>query len=251
MAVEPKFYENLHGDETYGSANFRVDNLIASGAFSSWLRSRGDRPLRVLDVGCGKARFLLDLTTQLKSKGVSISRIAAVDLIRATPNFHSQLSPPLDFVQQSVDGVPLPFADASFDLVSCNHVLEHVFKTEALVREFRRVLDPAGFCVIGVPNIAAWMNRLAFLFGGQPLGSEVGAEATTYGFWPTFLQPRLKRFLPSGHIRDFTPGSLRDLSCACGFKHVGWWAQNGELLGRLNPKLVRDLGILLAPAVRP
>ena len=250
MSIDPNFYEGLHGEESYGSASFKVDRLISSGAFRSWQRNRENRPLRLLDVGCGKGRFLLDLTEQLKSGGLSISRVAAVDIVRASPNFHSQVSPQIEFVQQSVDGVPLPFSDACFDLVSCNHVLEHVFRTEALVREFRRVLVPSGFCVIGVPNVAAWMNRIAFLFGGQPLGSEVGAEATTYGFWPTFLQGRLKRFVPSGHIRDFTPRSIKDLSCACGFKHVGWWAQNGEAIARLNPKLVRDLAILLEPAVR-
>jgi len=249
MQVESKFYEGLHGDESYGRASFKVDFLISSGPFRSWRRNTGNRPLRLLDVGCGKGRFLLDLTEQLRSSGTTISRVAAVDIVQASPNFYSKIVPQLEFVQQSVDGLPLPFADASFDLVSCNHVLEHVFKTEALVREFRRVLDPSGFCVIGVPNTAAWMNRIAFLFGGQPLGSEVGVESTTYGFWPPFLQGRLKRFVPSGHIRDFTPRSLRDLSCACGFEHVGWWAQNGEAIGRLNPKLVRDLAILLQPAM--
>jgi hypothetical protein len=87
------------------------------------------------------------------------------------------------------------------------------------------------------------MNRIAFLFGGQPLGSEVGTQSVTYGFWPGFLRDRLKQFDPSGHIRDFTPRSLRDLSAACGFQPTDWWAQNGGLIATLQ----RNIGILLEP----
>lgn len=180
---------------------------------------------------------------------MSLARVAVVDLVRAQPNVLDRIAPRPEFHQQSVDGQALPFPDASFDLVTCNHVLEHVFKTEHLLREIRRVLQPAGLAVISVPNTAAWMNRLFFLFGGQPLGSEVGTESITYGFWPSFLKGRLARFDPSGHIRDFTPRSLRDLSVHCGFRHAGWWAQNGGLVATL----MRNLGIILeaAPATAP
>jgi SAM-dependent methyltransferase len=215
-------------------------------AFQQWLarNEKNKSKLRVLDIGCGKGQFLLDITQALKQKSqAGLARVAAVDLIRAEGNLLGQIAPPPDFFQQSVDGEKLPFTDASFDFVSCNHVLEHIFETEKFLREIRRVLQPSGLAVVSVPNCAAWMNRLAFLFGGLPLGAEVGTESVAYGFWPGFLQGKLKRFEPSGHIRDFTPRALRDLSAACGFRPAGWWAQNGGLIATLQ----RNIGILLEP----
>lgn len=43
-------------------------------------------------------------------------------------------------------GEALPFGDAQFDVVVCNHVYEHVTDTGALMREIQRVLVPGGTC---------------------------------------------------------------------------------------------------------
>jgi len=249
MQVESKFYEHLHTkDDTYGRSRYNVARLLGLGPFRSWFSSTAQRPVRVLDIGCGKGQFLLDLTQALQSSQVKLAGVAALDLIKTTNNRLGEVSPRPEFFQQTVDGQKLPFENGSFELICCNHVLEHVFQTEFFLREIRRVLHKNGLAVVAVPNCAAWMNRIAFLVGGQPLGSEVGTESITYGFWPKALQSRLKQFDPSGHIRDFTPRSLADLTSACGFKPVGWWAQNGGFLSGLLPTLTRNLGIVLQPA---
>lgn len=246
MQVEAKFYERLHATDTgYGLARYDVPRLLGTAPFRRWRERMRDGRVRLLEIACGKGQFLLDLTTALKSTcQLTLGRVAVVDLVRASNNVLDQVSPRPEFNQQSVDGTKLPFPDGSFDLVVCNHVLEHLFQTENLVREIRRVCAAGALAEISVPNTAAWMNRLAFLFGGQPLGSEVGVESVAYGFWPGFLQGKLAQFNPSGHIRDFTPRSLRDLTTACGFRHAGWWAQNGGPI----PTLGRNLGIVLEPA---
>lgn len=247
MKAEAKFYDRLHSkDLSYGKNIYNVAGLVSAPAFGNWMRRcKANRSrLRILDIGCGKAQFLYDLTEALRKDDLGdFQRIAVVDLIRAEESRLGEIVPAPEFFQQSVDGTKLPFADASFDFVSCNHVLEHIFETEQFLREIHRVLDPNGLAVISVPNCAAWMNRIAFLFGGQPLGSEVGTQSVTYGFWPPFMQDRLKQFDPSGHIRDFTPRSLRDLTAACGFYPAGWWAQDG----RWPATLQRNIGILLKP----
>jgi SAM-dependent methyltransferase len=245
MQVESRFYERLHSQhEEYGRNIYDVPRLLAMPSFRRWLKRPDVKNLRVLDIGCGKGQFLLDVTEALRNQHqAEIARVAVVDLVRTENNLLDRISPPPEFFQQSVDGQKLSFADASFDLVSCNHVLEHVFETEKFLREIRRVTQPGGLAVVSVPNCAAWMNRIAFFFAGTPLGSEVGTESVTYGFWPGFLQHKLKRFEPSGHIRDFTPRNLRDLTTACGFKFAGWWAQNGGLI----PTMKRNIGILLQP----
>ena len=45
----------------------------------------------------------------------------------------------------------LPFAEGSFDLIVCSHVLEHVPDDEAAMRELARVLRPGGLALVQVP----------------------------------------------------------------------------------------------------
>lgn len=45
----------------------------------------------------------------------------------------------------------LPFRDGDFDVIICNHVLEHVDDDGRCMRELRRVLEPCGFAIINVP----------------------------------------------------------------------------------------------------
>ena len=46
---------------------------------------------------------------------------------------------------ETFDGVSMPFADGSFELVYCKQVLEHVRHPEPLLAEVRRVLVPGGW----------------------------------------------------------------------------------------------------------
>jgi SAM-dependent methyltransferase len=249
MSGREAFYEQRHAndaDYVYASASYDLRTLTRSKGFSEWLSGRRGTAVRLLDVGCGRGQFVKDLTSLLGRAGALPGSPVGLDLIESTPNVFGEVDG-FEFVRQDIDGSALPFEDAAFDLVTSNHVIEHIFETEMLMRELRRVVKPDGLAVVSAPNVAAWMNRVLFLFGSQPLGSEVGTETTTYGFWPPFLKPRLERFSPSGHIRDFTPGSLRDLARACGFRTVGYWPQDGGVLTRLNPRFARGLGVVLAP----
>lgn len=46
----------------------------------------------------------------------------------------------------------LPFADNSFDVVFCNHVLEHITDDKKAMQELFRVLKPGGFSIFQVPQ---------------------------------------------------------------------------------------------------
>jgi SAM-dependent methyltransferase len=48
----------------------------------------------------------------------------------------------------------LPFAPASFDLVTANMVMEHVREPESVLREVRRILAPNGVFLFHTPNLA-------------------------------------------------------------------------------------------------
>lgn len=45
----------------------------------------------------------------------------------------------------------IPFEENSFDMILCNHVLEHVADDRKVMSEFLRVLRPGGFAILQVP----------------------------------------------------------------------------------------------------
>lgn len=50
------------------------------------------------------------------------------------------------------DAAHTPFGDEAFDLILCNHVLEHIPDDVAVLREIRRLLSPTGLAIITVPT---------------------------------------------------------------------------------------------------
>lgn len=74
------------------------------------------------------------------------------DLLRAVPGVRytgGDLESRLADVHFDVTAIP--FDDASYDLVLCNHVLEHVPDDEQAMRELARVLDPGGKAILMCP----------------------------------------------------------------------------------------------------
>lgn len=57
-----------------------------------------------------------------------------------------------EFVQWDLNQAPLPFDDASFDLVICLEALEHIHAQRQAVAEFFRVLEPGGMLLVSVPD---------------------------------------------------------------------------------------------------
>jgi SAM-dependent methyltransferase len=61
---------------------------------------------------------------------------------------------------------PLPYPDASFDLVTCTEVIEHLEHFRFALREINRVLRPGGVFVVSTPNVLNLRSRLRYLFFG-------------------------------------------------------------------------------------
>lgn len=113
-----------------------------------------------------------------------------------------------------VQGVVLPFEDASFDLVICTEVLEHMLWPQNLLREMARVLRPNGSLIASVPNIASLSYRAAWLVGRIPscaasgnLPPEMGS--TTYRL--------ADGSLVGGHVIDFNQSRFELLLNYSGF----------------------------------
>ena len=76
--------------------------------------------------------------------------------LRARPHL-DYLSVDLEspLAMRRMDVTRLDLADASFDVVFCSHVFEHIPDDRAAMRELRRVLRPGGWAVLQTPIDAA------------------------------------------------------------------------------------------------
>jgi SAM-dependent methyltransferase len=149
---------------------------------------------RVLDLGCGDGRFTQELARiGAEPVGAEVAQ-AAVDRARAA-------HPELDFRLVPIDG-PLPFDDASFDVVWCSEVIEHVADTARWLSEVRRVLVPRGRLLLTTPS----HGRLRLAVSGiEPFSDPLGDHLHLYT--RASLQALLAEF-GFGEISVRTAGGL-------------------------------------------
>jgi ubiquinone/menaquinone biosynthesis C-methylase UbiE len=103
--------------------------------------------VRWLDAGCGWRLLGKDLEA-LENAMVGIPRMTVgVDLDLPHLRKHLNISRCL---QASLDS--LPFADSSFDLITCNMVAEHLTAPQNTFCELTRVLSPGGVLMVHTPN---------------------------------------------------------------------------------------------------
>jgi SAM-dependent methyltransferase len=102
------------------------DGLIAPGA-------------RVLDVGCGQGLAL----EQFRALGL--------DTVGITLGSDAEICRRKGFDVREMDQNFMDFADGSFDLLWCRHVLEHSVAPLFTLSEYRRVTKPGGLVYVEVP----------------------------------------------------------------------------------------------------
>jgi methionine biosynthesis protein MetW len=113
---------------------------------------------RVLDLGCGTGELLAHLRDKKGCTGYGIELDDA--------NVLACVQRGIDVIQLNLeDGLAL-FDDHSFDVVLQLDTLQHLRKTENMLRETARV---GRIGIVSFPNFAHWANRLHVLRGRMPI----------------------------------------------------------------------------------
>ena len=111
---------------------------------------------RVLDVGCSSGY----LARPLAERGNTIVGIELdPEAAREAEAFCERV------LVGDVETMELPLEAASFDVVLCGDVVEHLRDPEAALARLRPLLRPGGRVVLSTPNVANWAIRLALLAG--------------------------------------------------------------------------------------
>lgn len=161
------------------------------------------RGKRVLDLGCRSGALTRHFLDGNNVVGLDIDRDA---LAKAKALGIEPLAADVE--------EPLPFPDASFDVVVAGELFEHLRFPDAVVGEALRLLRPGGVIVGSVPNAFRIQSRLRFLLGRPPEDD------------PT-------------HVHMFSPAAVRELLVS--FENVAIRFVGGRYR-RLHPRLLaRDL----------
>jgi ubiquinone/menaquinone biosynthesis C-methylase UbiE len=158
---------------------------------------------RWLDVGCGR-QIVPDFAATLDQQREMVSRIGLLVGMDVDAAIHDH---PLLQARVMGWGDALPFADASFDLITANMVMEHVKEPTRILAEVRRVLRPGGWFLFHTPNFKYYQIFIASLI-------------------PDFIKRRIiwlferrdEEDVFRTYYRSNTSGRVRRLAAQCGFE---------------------------------
>ena len=176
---------------------------------------------RLLDLGCSDG-----VVTELISNGAGTARTIGVELVDHLAD--AARARGIEVVGADLN-TPLPFEDASFDVIHSNQVIEHLWDTDNLLREIRRLLKPDGYAVVSTNNLASWHNIFSLVMGWQPPPCHPSDELIVGN--PVGLMEGVVGARGQMHLRIFTG---RALAAVAG--HHG-----------LHPDVVRTVGYYPLP----
>jgi ubiquinone/menaquinone biosynthesis C-methylase UbiE len=188
------------GDDAWRGYHREGDRIVADERVERGLRLVVPTPGGAyLDIGCANG-----VLTRLYAERTCAATVTGVDFL------DMGLGPEIVFRRANLDTAePLPFDDASFDVVTCMETLEHLHDTDHILSEIRRILRPSGYAIIAVPRLDSVLNMMMLAVGYQPPAVECSLRVR-YGSPDS--SPRV-----SGHVSHFTRRALFECVRANGF----------------------------------
>jgi ubiquinone/menaquinone biosynthesis C-methylase UbiE len=154
--VEAERYDERHPEVIEGDAGWWSacgQRLVGD------LRSARQTAIKILDVGCGTG-FVSSLLSEHLDAGdliIGIDQSAGM-LRRARSKVAGKKAERCRFFRG--DAASLPFADHSFDMLTLNSLLHHVYDYRAVLSEVDRLLVPGGYLVLAhEPNKEFFQSR--------------------------------------------------------------------------------------------
>lgn len=173
------YYDDLHQRENFVRSLFdasaadydRINNIMSLGS-GAWYRRRVLRlhglfaGHKVLDVAAGTGLLAREAKAVVGGSGLVVGLDASFGMLA-----QARLSLNLPLAQGYAEA--LPFADASFDMVTMGYALRHITDFASAFDEFHRVLKPGGRLLI--LEIARAENRFAQAAAEMWLGHTIPA----------------------------------------------------------------------------
>lgn len=174
-------------------------NPVRFAFFERVLQREGVRGLAaptLLDVGCGGGLLAEDFTRI----GLRVTGIDPAPESIETARAHATASA-LGIEYRVGGGESLPFKDASFDVVACCDVLEHVDDAALVVAEMTRVLKPGGVFLYDTLNrtFRSWLVAIKLMLEWPSTAIGAPESVSQAHVWRKFLKPKEVRTLLRHH----------------------------------------------------
>jgi len=121
---------------------------------------------KLLDIGGGSGQFLYEM----RELGMNVCGIEPGD-------FDKESNTKYKLNIKNVDLIKAKYPEDSFDLITMNHVLEHVNNPNETVMEIKKVLRKDGTLIIGIPNTNSLARKI---FGKNWLAYDVPRHLFNY-----------------------------------------------------------------------
>lgn len=152
---------------THRKPDFAIKEEQRAAIIGQWIGEGREQ----LDLGCRDGQLMRHFAQKNRVTGCEIDPDAAA---RARERG-------LNVVEADLNA-PLPFADASFDVVSACEVLEHLPYWGITVRQIRRVLRPGGILVGSIPLAYHLTDRWRVLRGKVLLSAKDPTHLKFFSF---------------------------------------------------------------------
>jgi methionine biosynthesis protein MetW len=210
------------------------------------MRALEPRPDGVLlDLGCSDG----EVTDRIAARA-GVARVVGVELIQHLAQ--EARGRGIEVVGADLNA-RLPFEDASFDVIHSNQVIEHLWNTDNLLREIRRLLKSDGYAVVSTNNLASWHNVLSLAMGWQPPPCHASDELIVGN--PAGLREGVTGARGQMHLRLFTGRALAGVARYHGLdadvaQTVGMYPLPVRL-ARLMTRIDKRHGAFLVQRYRP